>query len=194
MDKLYKPLFLSELKMGMATHLPAFKAYRVPASHPHKDVFAGAMLFSSPVHSDKVAWLWWTLGAGVERSFDVALGWSPGPAALPHQGRHDPRVYSLRGPTEQLPAAAIHLQQILGESAIGGFTIPTPWDQLLAVKAAAPKREHDAAIKKAYAEATAMSEQQRVQAVRLVLGSVFDSLLLVMPPFIKALHASAGDA
>ena len=194
MDKLYKQLFLSELKLGMATHLPAFKAYRVPANHPHKDVFAGALLFSSLVHSEKVAWLWWTLGAGVERSFDVALGWSPGPAVLPHQGRHDPRIYSLREPTNQLTAASIRLQQILGESALGGFTISTPWDQLLAVKAVAPKREHDAAMKKAYAEATALSEQQRLQAVRVVLGSVFESLLLVMPPFIKALHSSAGDA
>lgn len=193
-DKLYKPLFLSELKLSMATHLPGFMAYRVPANHPQRALFAGALLFSSLVHSKKVAWLWWTLGAGVERCFDVALGWSPDPAVLPHQGGHDPRIYSLRGPTEQIPAASIHLQQILGGSAVGGFTIPTPWDQLLAVKVAAPKREHDAALKKAYAEASALSEEQRLQAVRVAVEGVFDSLLLAMPPFIKALHASAGDA
>lgn len=194
MDKLYKPWFLKELKIRMATQLPGFTEHRVPRDHPLQDVFAGALLFSRPVRPGKTVWLWWMLGAGVERSFDVLLGWSSSSEVLPHSGGHDPRLYSLRGPTEELSAAAIHLQQVLGEAAIGGFTIPTPWDQLLSVKAAAPKREHDAAMHKAYTEALALSDEQRLLAVRSALGGVFECLLSVIPVFIDELNPAKSDA
>lgn len=178
----------------MAAQLPSFTEYRVPRDHLLRDVFAGALMFSRPIRPGKTVWLWWMPGAGVERSFDVLLGWSSGSEVLPHHAEHDPRVYSLRGPTEELPAAAIRLQQVLGEAAIGGFTIATPWDQLLAVKAAAPKREHDAAMKKAFTDALALSDEQRLQAVRVALDEVFECLLPVMPAFINALHAAESDA
>ena len=178
----------------MAAQLPSFTERRVPQDHPLRDVFTGALLYSCPVRPGKVLWLWWTIGAGVERCFDVLLGWSPGPEDLPHPGKHDQRLYALRGPTDELPAAAIHLQQILGEAAIGGFTIATPLDQLLAVKVAAPQREHDAAMKKAFTEVLALSDDQRRQAVRIALGDVFKSLLSVMPTFIKVLQAAEVDA
>jgi hypothetical protein len=192
-DKLYKPLFLKELKLLMATQLPSFTEHRVAKDHQMRDIFVGSQLFSSPVCPGKAAWLWWTLGAGVERSFNVLLGWSPGSQVLPHSGQHDPRVYSLSGPSNKLPAASLSLQQILGEPAIGGFTISTPWDQLLAVKATAPKREHNAAMQKAYSEALALSEEQRLKAVRAALGTVFASVLVIQP-FISAMCEAESDA
>lgn len=122
----------------MALTLPDFRLTPVPQNHPQRDVFTGALLFASPVSKTKTVWLWWVPGPGVERYFDVFVGWSPGVDTMPLPEKHEPQLYLLRGPHHDFPAAAIHLRQIQGESAVCGYTIPTPWDQVSVIKPMAP--------------------------------------------------------
>jgi hypothetical protein len=183
MDKEYKPLVVREVKRLMALRQPKFTLTQVPSRHPLRDIFSGAMLFAWPARQDRTVWLWWVLGPGVERCIDVLVGWSPRIDTLPHPGKHEPRLYSLRGPDPGFPAAAIHLQQIQGESAIGGFTIPSPWDQVSSMKPMSPKREHVAAIEKAHSEAASLSSEHRVAAVLTTLEPVFEALNQVLPAF-----------
>ena len=129
-------------------------------------------------------------GPGVERYFDVFIGWSPGINTLPLPEKHEPRLYLLRGPHGDFPAAAIHLRQIQGESAVCGYTIPTSWDQVSVLKPMAPMREHVAAMERAQSEASALTNEQRVAAVVGTLENVLAALHQVLPDFTESLRAA----
>lgn len=177
----------------MALTFPEFSLTPIPPNHPKRDVFTGSFLFASPVSNTQTVWLWWVPGPGVERYFDVFIGWSPGIDTMPLPEKHEPRLYVLRSPHHDFPAAAIHLRQIQGESAVCGYTIPTPWDQVSAVKPMAPRREHVVVMERAQSEASALSNEQRAAAIIGVLGSVLAALHQVLPDFTESLR-SAPDA
>ena len=186
MDKQYKPHFIRELKRLMALTLPDFRLTPIPQNHPQRDVFTGALLFASPVSKAKAVWLWWVPGPGVERYFDVFVGWSPNVDTMPLPEKHEPQLYLLRGPHHDFPAAALHLRQIQGESAVCGYTIPTPWDQVSVIKPMAPGREHVAAMERAQSEASALTNAQRTAAVVGTLENVLAALQQVVPDFTAA--------
>jgi len=194
MDKKYKPLFIRELKRRMALDFRNFIPRPVPADYPQRDIFGGAFLFASPLSNGMAVWLWWITCPGVERYFNIYLGWSSGLNIMPHSGKHESRLYALSGPSREIPAGAIALQQIQGESAVGGFTIPSPWDQVYAVKAMAPRREHVAAMENAALEDICTSDEQRHAAVAATLESVFATLHEVVPTFTRSLETVAGEA
>lgn len=112
---------------------------------------------------------------------------------MPLPGNHEPRLYLLRGPHRDFPAAAIHLRQIQGESVVCGYAIPTPWDQVSAVKPVAPRREHVAAMERAQSEASVLNNEQRAAAVVGTLENVLAALHQVLPDFTESLQ-TAPDA
>jgi hypothetical protein len=66
---------------------------------------------------------------------------------------------------------------------MGGIAIPSPWDQILTVKVAAPRKEHVAIQQKAYQEALALTPDERLTAVRTVVASTMQRVLAVLPHF-----------
>ncbi|GAB4563361.1 MAG: hypothetical protein Tsb007_30990 [Rhizobacter sp.] len=189
MDKLYKTLFLKAVKSQMAQRLPEFELVKPAANAQGYDVFVGSMLYRQRGAADRCAWLKWSPGPGMERYFHVSLGWSSGTASLPYNPVRDERTYSARGPILDLPGGCIDLEQIEGRSGVGGITIPTPWDQLLLVKAAAPRAVQQAAQMKAFAEAQALSEADRALAVDVTLNDVFNRIQAKLPDFVAALKS-----
>jgi hypothetical protein len=187
MDKLYKSLFLNAVKRLMAARLPEFEAFKLPESAPGREIFVGSVLYRRRGMPGRCAWLKWEPGPGVERYFFVMLGWSAHAQSLPHHPGRDERLYSARGPIPDLPGGCIHLEQLEGKGGIGPITIPSPWDQLLLVKAAAPRAQHVAAQQKAFAEAQALTEADRVVAVEARLDDVFTRLEVQLPAFLSAL-------
>jgi hypothetical protein len=192
MDKLYKPLFVRLVKEGMAQHFPAFQPVKVVRTQANADVFVGTQLYCYPARPDHTTWLTWEPGPGVERRFAVLVGWSPSPGVLPAHPEHDRRIYSLRGPSRQLHAGSLLLEQILGHSAMGGFEIPTPWDQLYKLKPTTPQAEQKRVMQIAAAEAAALSMENRLAAVRRVTHEAFSHLLRVVPSFLTP--AKPSDA
>jgi hypothetical protein len=192
MDKNYKSLFVAEVKARMKRRFPEFISASVPAEHRDRQIFAGTLLYRRELRSDAYVWLTWEPGPGVERCFHVRLGWSRSAERLPCLREHDGRIYSLRGPDAMFDAASLDLEQIEGKAAVGGITIPSPWDQLLAVKAAAPKKELDAAIQKADAEASMLTKEERADAVALTVIGVINRLVAVLPAFESALLESTA--
>ncbi len=174
----------------MAQMLPEFSLTPIPPNHAQRDVFTGALLFASPVSNTKTVWLWWVPGPGVERYFDVFVGWSPSVNTMPIPEKHELRLYLLRGPHHDFAAAAIHLRQIQGESAVCGYTIPTPWDQVSVIKPLAPRREHIAALERAQSEAYALTNEQRTAAVVGTLENVLAALHQVLPDFAESLQTA----
>jgi len=192
MDKDYKSLFVAEVKARMKRRLPRFSSVSVPAGHVDRPRFSGSLLFRSELRTDACVWLEWEPGGGVERCFFVRLGWSRSADQLPCLRDHDGRIYALRGPDPMFEAATLDLEQIEGKSAVGGITIPSPWDQLLSVKAAAPKKEHDAAIRKAQAEASILTQEERADVVALTVLEVLGRIDAVLPAFEAALLDGTG--
>jgi hypothetical protein len=184
MDRLYKPLLLRLVKEGMAQHFPAFETVKVVRTQPNADVFGGAQLYCHVAQPDHAAWLTWQPGSGAERCFTVLLGWSPSRAVLPTPGREDRRMYSLRGPSPEFRACSLSLEQVLGRSAIGGFEIPSPWDQLYRLKPGAPPAENKRVMHVAATQAAALSPEDRLAAVRGVTDEVFSTLRSVVPGFL----------
>lgn len=188
MDKLYKLHLIRQVKAGMAARWPAFVPHRVPTDHPLRDIFSGVLLYRAPSPGGRTVWLSWRPGPGVERDFDVRLGWSPGPEVLPSPERHERELFNLRGPSPAFPAASLSLQQIRGEAAIGGYRISTPWDRLLDVKVSAPRAVQADAMRRAHEEAQALTEEDRASAVRSTLELVFEQLDAELPRFVEALR------
>ena len=185
MDKLYKPHFLQQVKHAMASRFPEFSNHAVPRDHPMREIFSGTLLYRAPVSGAATVWLCWVSGSGIERSFNVRLGWSPEPARLPQHHAHDARIYSLSGPSPEFEAASLDLEQVEGQSAMGGFTISSPWDQLLAVKAAAPRRLQQEVQNKAFLQAQALSEEDRASAVSRSIDDVCARIQAQLPGFIE---------
>lgn len=188
MDKLYKPHFLQQVKHAMASRFPQFSSHAVPRDHAMREIFSGTLVYRAPVSESATVWLRWVPGAGVERSFNVLLGWSPEEACLPQHHARDSRIYSLSGPSPEFEAASLDLEQIEGKAAIGGITIPSPWDQLLAVKAATPKRLQQEAQAKAFLQAQALSEEDRANAVSRTIDDVCTRVQAQLPAFIERLR------
>ena len=149
-------------------------------------------MYCYPAGDDHTTWVTWQPGQGVERRFSVLVGWSPSQEILPAHTGHDRRVYSLRGPSHEFPACSLLLEQVLGHSAMGGFKIPTPWDQLYKLKPTAPQAEQRRVMQIAAAEAAALSVEDRLAAVRSVTDEVFSYLLPVVPSFLAP--AKPSDA
>lgn len=187
MDKLYKPHFQKAVKRLMAEGLPEFEPFKLPAAIPGREIFTGSTLYRHRGMPRRCAWLKWEPGPGVERYFFVMLGWSPDAQSLPYQPGRDERLYSARGPIADISGGCIHLEQIEGKAGIGPIGIPSPWDQLLLVKAAAPRAQQQAAQQKAYAEAQALTDADRAAAVEAVLHDVFGRLQAELPAFLSTL-------
>jgi hypothetical protein len=194
MDKLYKSLFLSELKSAMTARFPEFSTHAVPREHPMREMFSGTIIYRASVSQSATVWLCWEPGPGAERYFHVRLGWSPSPERLPQHPSHDTRIYGLTGPSSEFETAALDLEQVEGRAGIGGFTIPSPWDQLLAVKVAAPKRIHQEIQMKAYAEAMALTAEERADAVRWVIEDVCTRVQAQLPVFVERLRIFNHEA
>jgi hypothetical protein len=189
MDKLYKPHFLRQVKHAMASRFPEFSSHAVPRDHPMREIFSGALVYRAPVSPSAAVWLVWEPAPGVERHFNVRLGWSTEPSRLPQHHAHDARIYSLTGPSPEFEAASLELEQIEGKPAIGGITIPSPWDQLLTVKANAPARLQQELQNKAFSEALALSDEDRATAVSQAIDNACTRVQAQLPAFIERLRA-----
>lgn len=195
MDKLYKPHFLSQLKARMHTELQGFVQHKTPpAGHPLRSRFSSSKLYLKRLPSGRCVWLEWLPGDGVEREFCALLGWSESVDILPTNKSGDMRVYDLRGPIADLRCGIINVQQIEGRQAIGGFTIATPWDQLYTLSPRASEAERKRVMNKAYAEHLAVTEVERVEAVRRAMNVAFKSILGVLPGFESQLERLPSDS
>lgn len=194
MDKLYKVHLIPQLKSAMAAGFPQFCKHIVPRDHPMRGIFSGTLLYRASIRRRATVWICWDPGPGVERYFFVRLGWSPNPECLPQHRCHDARIFSLSGPSSEFEAASLDLEQIEGKKGIGGFTIPSPWDQILTVKVAAPKRLQQEVQNKAFAEAQALSAEERAHAVRKVVDDVCARVQAQLPAFIERLRIIEQDA
>lgn len=183
MDKSYKSIWMAAVKSGMRQTLPEFVGVAVSKQHTDRAVFAGSLLYVQVVRPGTMLWLTWSPGPGVERYFNVLVGWSPALEHLPCMREHDRRLYSLRGPSPEFVAASLDLEQIEGKSGIGGIVIPSPWDQLLAVKATAPKKQMDVAMRKACIEADGLTPDERATAVNATVAQTLQRIARVLPRF-----------
>lgn len=189
MDKHYKPLFIELLASGMRAHAAAFERFKLPRTIERREIFVGTTLYQRELAPGKVVWVCWLPGEGVERKFNMYLGWSPAKNHLPTAAEHHEEFLSLTGPCRKSAAGMLDLEQIEGKNSICGIPIPTPWDQLLKVPAMAPKRTHDAAVQRVYVESEALTMEQRTLAVQTTLDDVFVRLLNVLPQFEAQLRA-----
>lgn len=194
MDKLYKPYFLSQLKARMQFDRPEFVLQKVNKDHPSRARFTGSLLYLQQLPGGPCVWLEWFPGEGVEREFYVYIGWSFNPVVLPINQAGDARVHSAREPIAGVPAGALNVQQVEGRQAIAGFRIATPWDQLYALGPRASEAEHKRVMNKAYAEYLALTEAERVEAVRVAMNEAFAAVASVLPRFTIALQSLAHDA
>ncbi len=183
MDRHYKSLFLQVVKEHMSALLSEFSPVKLIRTQAMADAFSGSLLYNSTSNALQTIWICWQPDLGVERRFFVRLGWSPSPDVLPIHPIHDSRILQLRGPIRDYPACSLPLEQILGQNAIGGFEIPSPWDQVYKLKPTTPAAEQKRIIALAASEAGALSKEQRIAAITVVVGEVFASLLRVLPTF-----------
>lgn len=189
MDKLYKPHFLSQLKARMSTELPEFAPHKTPpAGHALRARFSGSKLYLQQQPSTRCLWLEWFPGSGVEREFFAYVGWSGSADVLPTNQPGDTRVYQLQGPTPDIACGAINVQQLQGRQAIGGFNIATPWDSLYKLSPGAPQAEHKRVMNEAYAQALALTDADRIEAVRRALDEAFAAVRSVLPQFANQLQ------
>lgn len=188
MDKLYKPHFLSQLKARMPLERPDFIAQKIPKDHPLRSQFSGSLLYLRQLPSQHCVWLVWFPAEGVEREFFTQIGWSLAPDILPMNQPGDPRMRSFREPTARLDTGVLNIQAVEGRQAISGFKIATPWDQLYALGPRTPDAERKRVMNKAYAEYLAVTEAQRIDAVRIALNEAFSCVANVLPRFAAALE------
>ncbi len=190
MDKLYKLIYLAQLKSRMAEQLPDFKVTKIRKEHPLRKWFTSSALYCKELPSKQCLWVDWTPGEGVERAFFVLLGWSQSPEDLPYfSGPKDIRYYSLKGPSPGFEVACVNIQQIEGRAAVADFRIPTPWDQVLELGPVPPEAELKAAMAKAYAEYLAVTPDERENAVRSAIDEAMDVLQSVLPETTQKLKA-----
>jgi hypothetical protein len=184
MDRLYKPLFLQAVKQCMSVTLPSFLPLKPARGQSNADLFSGCLLYHFATQPEHSVWLCWQPDSGVERRFFVRIGWSPSSKILPAHKEHDRRIYELRGPTAEFPACSLSLEQVLGRGAIGGFEIPSPWDQVYRLKPTASNAEQRQVMQAAAAEAAALTQEQRLTAVTEVVNNVLAHVLSVLPSFL----------
>jgi len=194
MDKLYKVQFLSQLKARMPLDRPEFSLQKVPKDHPLRSRFAGSLLYLRQLPSRHCVWLEWFPGDGVEREFYAFLGWSFDPAVLPANEPGDMRIHSIHEPSAGFAAGALNVQAVERRQAIAGFRIATPWDQLYTLSPRASEADQKSVMNKAYAEYRAVTEAQRVDAVRNAMNEAFASVASVLPRFTLALKRLTSDA
>lgn len=187
MDKRYKAHFLSQLKARMPFELPGFALRKVAKDHPLRSQFAASLLYVQRISSQHYTWLDWFPGEGVEREFFAYLGWSFDPDVLPSNQPGDVRIHSIHEPAPGFTAGSLNVQAVEGRQAIAGFRIATPWDQLYALGARTAESEQKRVMNKAYAEYLAVTEAERMAAVRTALDDAFSSIAAVLPRFNAAL-------
>lgn len=190
MDKLYKPHFLSQLKARMPVELPGFAAHKPPpAGHPLRSRFSGSMLYRQPLPaSPRCVWLDWFPGSGVEREFFAYVGWTPSPDLWPVNQPGDLRIHDLTGPTANPACGTLNVQRLEGRQAIGAFSIATPWDQVYRLSPRATDEERTRMMHKAHAEYLAVTDAQRIEAVRQAMNAAFTALHATLPAFIAQLE------
>jgi len=195
MDKVYKPHFLSQLRARMQTELAEFVPHKAPpVGHSLRDRFVGSKLYLKRLPSTRCVWLEWFPAEGVEREFFAYLGWSPSADVLPTNEPGDRRVYELQGPVADIPCGAINVQQAEGRQAIRGFVIATPWDQLYALSPRVSEAERKRVMHKAHAEYLAVTDAERIEAVRRAMNEAFASIQEVLPAFVSQLERLPSDA
>ncbi len=79
----------------------------------------------------------------------------------------------------------IDLEQLEGAAAIGGITIPSPWDPLLDVKASAPAAVQRQAQAQAFVQARGQTEQDRLGAARKTVELVLGRIENQLPRFVE---------
>jgi hypothetical protein len=188
MDKDYKPLFLQGVKRCMDERLPEFTAFKVTKGAEGWDTLTGSLLFRRGLVDQRAAWVVWLPGPGVERYFNVSLGWSVGAERLPYIRGRDDRRYSATAPIPGLPGGLLDLEQIEGSSAIGGITIPNPWDQVNALKPMTSVAVRKEVEEKAASEAASLTTSDRATAVQAVLRVVMTRLEARLPAFVDAIR------
>ena len=195
MDKLYKPHFLSQLKARMPADLPEFLPHKVPpAGHPLRSRFAGSKLYLKVLPSARCVWLEWFPGEGVERQFFALLGWSFSAEVLPTTQPGDMRIYEIHEPARGMVSGALNVQQVQGRQVVEGFKIATPWDQLYELSPRVTDQERTRVMNKAHAEYLAVSDAERIEAVRLAMNEAFASIRSVLPRFASTLESLPGAA
>jgi hypothetical protein len=189
MDKLYKPIFLAQLKSRMAEQRPDFAPYRVPKLNPLRKWFTSSSLYRKVLQSGKCLWIDWSPSDGVERAFFVLLGWSRSPEELPYfSGPKDIHYYSLAGPGPGFETASVNIQMLEGCNAIADFRIPTPWDQVLALGPVPTEAELKASMAKAFAEYQAVTPGEREAAVLVAMNEAMAVLRMVLPDATRKLE------
>lgn len=92
-------------------------------------------------------------------------------------------MLQTRAAVPGISGGRIDLEQIEGKSAVGGITIPSPWDRLLQVKLSAPKSVQREALLKAHQEAEALTDGARHTTVEKTLIDVFARIEAQLPVF-----------
>lgn len=193
MDKLYKPHFLSQLKARMPAELPEFVVHKTPpVGHPLRARFAGSKLYRKDLASTRCVWLEWFPGEGVERQLFAMLGWSFSADVLPTNEPGDMRIYEIHGPVQGMPCGALNVQQVEGRQVVEGFRIATPWDQLYELNSRVTEIERKRVMNKAYAEYLAVTDAQRIEAVRRAMNEAFACVQGVLPRFSNELERLPG--
>lgn len=186
MDRAYKNLFLRQVKDVTKSRYGDFKPFGLEENSALWDVFTGGLLYRKALPSDRFVWINWFPGPGVERYFHVYLGWSLGGDSMPGTESHHPALLTARAAVPGLAGGCLDLEQIEGKNALGGITIPSPWDQLLLIKVTASKAIQREAQMKAYMEASALTEENRKNAVAQTLADVFDRIDAQLPAFVSS--------
>jgi hypothetical protein len=194
MDKLYKAHFLSQLKARMPLERPEFAPRKLPTDATLRRRFAGSLLYLQALASGRCVWLEWFPGDGVERVFHACLGWSLHPEALPVNTPGDTRIHFLREPGAGLACGTLDVQAVEGRQVVCGFTIATPWDPLYALSPRTPEHEQKRVRDKAHADYLAVTEAERIEAVRHAMNEAFASIASVLPRFTSSLEALVVDS
>jgi hypothetical protein len=189
MDKLYKSIFLSKLKELMKVHFIEFNSYKIGKDQKNRDNFTGCVLYRKKLIDEKYIWINWVPGEGSARRFEVCLGWSIGHEVLPVPATFSHELLMARTPIAGVCGGCIELDRLEGKNAIGGIEIPSPLDQLLAIKLSDPHAVQRAAQLNATNEDAALTDLDRQIAVNQLLLDVFNRLSNRLPIFIKAVEA-----
>jgi hypothetical protein len=188
MDKDYKTAFVNGVKRSMTERLPDFGALKLTRGVDGWDTFTGTLLYRHDLGAERAAWIVWEPGPGVERRFHVWLGWSVGAGRLPYHPARDPRLYAARAPVDGLAGGRLDLEQLEGASAIGGITIPSPWDAVALLKPTASAAVQRATMEQAQREAAAGTGAERADIVDAVLRDVVTRLEARLPDFVEAIR------
>lgn len=190
MDRAYKSILLSCVKEKMRTDFPEFVRVSVPKGAPNADIFSGALLYRTDLElCSRSVWLEWMPGPGSERYFNVYLGWSSGEEDLPHPREGETRPPIMRMPSSDVSGACLDLEAIEGKNAIGGLVIPSPWDQVNQLKPSVSASVQREVMNKAFAEAQALTDDERTAVVWRTVDDVLGRIKRVLPDFIAKVEA-----